>query len=171
MLLIWSTLSQNAAKYAVIDFGQAASSWGEYRRKRKTGIQCRRVGFPRFKRRKHGQGFRADNGPDTVRAWGKTAVLPRIGPLAMVEHLRFRGSIREVTANRTAGRWFACFSIETGEPLPPVKDGPTIGVDAGIEKLAVCSDGTAVENPRALAPALRRLRRMDKAIARPRGKG
>ena len=161
-------LSQNAAKYAVIDFGQAASGWGEYRRKRKTGIHCRRVGFPRFKRRKHEQGFRADNGPDTVRVEGQTAVLPRIGPVAMAEHLRFRGSIREVTINRTAGRWFACFSIETGEPLPPVKDGPTIGVDVGIEKLAVCSDGTAVENPRTLAPALKRLRRLDQAIARSR---
>ena len=161
-------LSQNAAKYAVINFGQAASGWGEYRRKRKTGIHCRRVGFPRFRRRKHEQGFRADNGPDTVRACGKTVILPKIGRVAMVEHLRFRGSIREVTVNRTAGRWSACFSIETGEPLPPVKDGPTIGVDAGITQLAVCSGGTAVENPRTLAPALKRLKRLDQAIARSR---
>ena len=56
-------LSQNAAKYAIIDFGQAASRWGEYSRKRKQGIRQRRVGFPRLKRRKHEQGFRADNGP------------------------------------------------------------------------------------------------------------
>ena len=73
-----------------------------------------------------------------------------------------------MTVNRTAGRWFACFSIETGEPLPPVKKGATIGVDVGINKLAVCSDGTVVENPRALAPALRKLRKLDKAIARSR---
>ena len=86
----------------------------------------------------------------------------------MVEHLRFRGSIREVTVNRPAGRWFACFSIETGEPLPPVKDGPTIGVDVGITQLAVCSGGTVVENPRTLAPALKRLKRLDQAIARSR---
>ena len=126
------------------------------------------MGFPRFRRRKHEQGFRADNGPDTVRACGKTVILPKIGRVAMVEHLRFRGSIREVTVNRTAGRWSACFSIETGEPLPPVKDGPTIGVDAGITQLAVCSGGTAVENPRTLAPALKRLKRLDQAIARSR---
>ena len=161
-------LSQNAAKYAIIDLGQAASRWGEYRRKRKQGIPCRRVGFPRFKRRKHEQGFRADNGPDTVMALGRTVVLPRIGRVVMVEHLRFSGRINEVTVNRTAGRWFACFSVETGEPLPPVKDGPTVGVDVGIENLAVCSDGTVVENPRALKPALRCLRRLDKAIARSR---
>ena len=55
-------LSQNAAKYAVIDLGQAAVNWHEYRRKVKAGKPAgRRVGFPRFKRRKHEQGFQADN--------------------------------------------------------------------------------------------------------------
>ena len=34
--------------------------------------------------------------------------------------------------------------------------------------MAVCSDGTTVENPKALATGLKRLRRLDKAIARSR---
>ena len=101
-------LSQNSAKYAIIDLGQAAESWGEYRGKTKAGQRSgRRVGFPRFKRRRHEQGFRADNGPDTVKVDGKVVVLPKIGPVAMVEQLRFEGSIREVTINRTTGTWFA----------------------------------------------------------------
>ena len=162
-------LSQNAAKYAIIDLGQAATSWGEYRKRVKSGRRAgRRVGFPRFKRRKHEQGFRADNGPDTVRADGKAVVLPKIGMVAMVEQLRFCGSIREVTINRTAGTWFACFCVEDGADPPPVKDGPTIGVDVGVGTMAVCSDGTTVENPKALASGLKRLRRLDKAIARSR---
>ena len=70
--------------------------------------------------------------------------------------------------NRTANRWFACLWVEDGQQLPPVKHGSTIGVDVGIERLAVCSDGRVVENPRALRPALKLLRRMDKAIARSR---
>ena len=164
-----AALSQNAAKYAIIDLGQAAAGWGEYRRGVKDGQRLgRRVGFPRFKRRKHEQGFRADNGPDTVRVEGKAVVLPKIGRIAMVEQLRFSGSIREVTINRTAGVWFACFSVETGEPLPPVKDGPTVGVDVGVGSTATCSDGASVENPRALAKGLKRLGRLDKAIARSR---
>ncbi len=52
-------LSQNPAKYAIIDFGQAAESWGEYRQKAKSSQRPgRREGFPRCKRRKHEQGFR-----------------------------------------------------------------------------------------------------------------
>ena len=170
MIAPWAApLSQNAAKYAIIDFGAAAEGWGEYRRRLKSGQRAgRRMGFPKFKRRRHEQGFRADNGPDTVKADGKVAFLPKIGSVAMVEELRFAGSIREVTVNRTAGTWFACFCVEDGQDLPPVKDGPTVGVDVGVGTMAVCSDGTKVENPNALATSLNRLRRMDKTIARSR---
>ena len=63
-------------------------------------------------------GMSRDSAPtmdsDTVRVDGKTVVLPKIGRVAMVEELRFRGSIREVTINRTAGTWFACFCVEDG---------------------------------------------------------
>ena len=178
MIAPWGTeLSQNAAKYSIIDLGQAAEGWGEYRRKVKKvkagRRQGRRVGFPRFKRRKHEQGFRADNGPDTVKVNGKEVLLPRIGRVAMVEQLRFGGSIREATINRTAGVWFACFCVEDGQKPLPVKEGPTIGVDVGVGTMATCSDGTTsdgttVDNPKALAGGLKKLRRLDKAIARSR---
>ena len=162
-------MSQNAAKYAIIDFGQAADAWGAWRKAVKAGKRPgRHVGFPRFKRRKHEQGFRADNGPDTVRVDGKSVILPKIGRVVMVEELRWLGSIREVTVNRTAGIWFASFAVEDGQPLPLVKDGVTIGVDAGVGTLAVCSNGLRVENPKALKGALGRLRQVDKAIARSR---
>ena len=160
-------LSQNAAKYAIIDLGQAANTWGAWRKALRVGKAAgRRRGFPQFKRRKHEQGFRADNGPDTVHVDGKTVVLPKqLGRVAMVEELRWTGSIREVTMNLTAGTWFTSFTIEDGQPLPPVRDGPTIGVDVGVGTLAVCSNGLQVENPKALNAASRRLRQADKAIA------
>ena len=117
MIAPWaSVLSQNAAKYAIIDFGQAAASWGAYRKHLEAGQRPgRHVGFPRFKRRRHEQGFRADNGPDTVRTDGRTVLLPKVGRVAMVEDLRFTGSIREVTVNRTAGVWFAFFASRTAK--------------------------------------------------------
>lgn len=170
MIAPWgAALCQNAAKYAIIDFGQAAYSWGDSLQRVKAGhCSGRRVGFPRFKRRRHEQGFRADNGPDTVRVDGKVVILPKIGKVPMVEELRFHGSVREVTVNRTAGIWFACFCIEDGQQAPPVKNGPIVGVDVGVGTMAMRSDGTKVENPKALSSALQELRRVDKAIARSR---
>ena len=58
--------------------------------------------------------------------------------------------------------------MKAGQQVPPVKSGPTIGVDVGVGTVAVCSDGTTVENPKALATGLKWLRRLDKAIARSR---
>ena len=49
-----------------------------------------------------------------------------------------------------------------------MKEGPTIGVDVGVGVMATCSDEMVVENPRALTTSLKRLRRLDKAIARSR---
>ena len=132
------TLSQNAAKYSIIDLGSGQLEVGRVPQEAEAGHQLQAGGSPtRFKRRRHEQGFRSDNGPDTVRVDGKTVILPRIGRVAMVEQLRFAGRICEATVNRTAGQWFASFSVDTGEPIPPGKDGPTIGVDVGIAELAV----------------------------------
>ena len=103
-----------------------------------------------------------------MRVDGKEVLLPKIGWVAMVEELRFHGSIREVTINRTAGTWFASFCVEDGQDPPVEKAGPTVGVDVGVGTMATGSDGTMVENPKALARALQRLRRLDKALARSR---
>lgn len=170
MIAPWGALLfQRAAKCAIIDLGQAATGWGEYRRKVKSG-QCpgRRVGSPRFKRREHERGFRADNGPDAVRVEGRVVTLPKFGRVGIVERLRFSGCIREVTVNRMAGTWFACFCVEDGQEAPRVQGGPTIGVGVDVGAVAVCSDGAEVENSRALSSGLKRLRRIDKAIARSR---
>ena len=160
-------LSQNAAKYAIIDLGQAANAWG---RLSPSGEVRRAFRSPRwvpeFKRRRHQQGFHADNGPETVRANGKVVILPKIGHVAMVEQLRFRGSIREVY------RQPDCWQVVRGvlhrrrTAAAAGEDGPTIGVDVGVGAVAVCLDGTTVTNPQALASGIKRLRRLDKAIAR-----
>ena len=73
--------------------------------------------------------------------------MPKIGRVAMVEALRFPGSIREATVNRTAGRWFACFAVETSEAYPPVKEGPIVGIDVGILTLAVSSTAPWSKTP------------------------
>ena len=69
-----------------------------------------------------------------------------------------------MTVKREAGRWFACVTVRTTEVSNTSSRSGSIGVDVGIKTLAVCSDGTTFENPKALG----RMRRLDKAIARSR---
>ena len=171
MIAAWSApLSQNAAKYAHHRLGPGHRELGSLSEgvSRLASAPAVALGFLASGGDGTSRDSAPDNGPDTVRVDGKAVVLPKIGRVAMVEQLRFHGSIREVTINRTAGMWFAAFCIEDGEEPPPVKDGPTVGVDVGVGTMATCSDGTTVDNPKALSSALGQLRRVDKAIARSR---
>ena len=78
----WSaTLSQNAGKYAIVELGQAIGAFGTYRKAVLAGKKVKQVGFPRFRKRTSASGFRADNGPGTVRLEGKSIRLPKIGTL------------------------------------------------------------------------------------------
>ncbi|MEU8661303.1 hypothetical protein [Actinoplanes philippinensis] len=56
------------------------------------------------------------------------------------------------------GRCFASFVVQTtGEALPPVES--EIGIDLGLTRFAVLSDGTKVAAPKFLRRAARKLKR------------
>jgi putative transposase len=88
-----------------------------------------------------------------------------------------RATIQKVTISRRGGRWQVAFSVRFAErpALPPMKhQGPIVGVDAGLRHLATLSVPVAglsdadghVANPEVLATQLRRLAKLDRAIAR-----
>ena len=75
--------------------------------------------------------------------------------------------MRSATVSERAGRWFVSVLVE--EQIPAmVHYGGAVGVDVGLESLAVLSDGTAFDNPRALKRAQRKLRLMGKSVSRKR---
>ena len=154
-------LSQNPAKYAVIavsDAVKAAYNDGQTN------------SYPRFKSRRSRRAFRADNGPGTVRCEDRTIILPRkMGRrVEMAERLRFAGSIREVTIVQDGGRWFACVAVKTNDEPAPQRAAPVEGVDVGVRKLAVVSDGRVADFPRKIASVDRRLNRMNAKIDKSR---
>jgi putative transposase len=125
-------------------------------------------GFPRFKSKKKGLGgFRLTG---TIRVFERHLELPRLGRIRLKE----RGylplgspEIRILSAQVTerAGRWYVSLQVEEEIqiPEPPLEAG---GVDLGLSALATLSDGTPFENPKALAQAERKLRRLQRALSR-----
>ena len=95
--------------------------------------------------------------------------LSKIGNVKIVYHRPLEGEIKRLHIKRDAlGNWFACFVVEfePGE-LPPVSQ--VVGVDVGLEKFAVLSNGDRFDNPRffrkdekALANAQRKLSKCEK---------
>lgn len=123
-------------------------------------------GYPRFKGRnrfagfgfkEYGRGFKIDG--RRLKLWG-------IGRIAVRWHRKVEGTIKTVRIYCRAGKWFAAFAceVEKPEPLPPT--GESIGVDVGLHRLATLSNGEEVENPRWYRRILRKLRVIQRSIAR-----
>lgn len=70
------------------------------------------------------------------------------------------------TISERAGRWYIAVLVTDAEP--PVDDclSGVLGVDFGIKSLAVVSDGTVFENPRALNEYDKKLRRISRELNR-----
>ena len=167
----WSSaLSQNAAKYALIDLHLTWDRFWRHREAvvkagRKPGRHCR---APRFKSRKRGMTFRADNGPGTVQTEGRRIHLPRIGGIRTREACRFGGPVRECTVKHDGVRWHVAVVCEVPEPQRK-ETGAVVGVDVGQRRLATVYDGETVsvfENPESLRRALAKLQRVHRQIAR-----
>ncbi|WP_026120414.1 RNA-guided endonuclease InsQ/TnpB family protein [Nocardiopsis potens] len=141
-----------------------------------------RVGWPRWRRRKHGSRFRYD--ADRARPLdARTVRLPAIGEVAVREDMSWlvermaTGSARILgaTIREQAGRWWVSFQIEVDrddvDKRRRVEAGaPACGVDLGLKTFAVIksSDGTTeeVRAPRPLKAAQRALKRAGRRLAR-----
>jgi putative transposase len=80
-------------------------------------------------------------------------------------HRPVEGTIKTVTIKRSAGRWFACFSVEReAKPLPP--SAAETGIDVGLNSFAVLADGTEIPNPRRYRKGQAKLRCAQRKVAR-----
>lgn len=122
-------------------------------------------GFPKFKSRKRGIGsFRLTG---AIRVEERRIRLPRIGWLRLKEHgyIPTDAHILSVSVSERAGRWFV--SVQVCEEVEVTRaTGEPIGVDLGVKDMAVTSDGRRFENPKPLRKAQRKLRRLQRELAR-----
>jgi len=124
-------------------------------------------GFPTFKGKRPGEGhFRLTGAVSVTR---ERVVLPRIGAIRIMPGDRGyvrAGKYASVSLVQEHGEWFASVRVEAVEAAPVPDDAPRVGIDLGVRKLAVLSDGTVFANPRALQKAKLRLKRAQRALAR-----
>ena len=83
----------------------------------------------------------------------------------MAETFRFSGKILAARISKTAAWWFVSITVEIPDEIP-WNMHPPVGIDVGLNRLATLSDGRQYENQRPLAHQLKKLRRLNKALAR-----
>jgi putative transposase len=159
-------VSKCAPQEALRNLDQAYAHFFRRVKEKKAGRKIQ-AGFPKFKSKK--------NGPSSFRLTGAIHIydnviqLPRLGRLRLKErgYLPVEGvHILSASVSERAGRWFVSVQIEMNQPDPPETARPVVGVDLGVLALATVSDGTRIENPRALKSNLRKIKRLQRVVSR-----
>ena len=124
-----------------------------------------RAKYPRFKSRSRGiGGFRLTG---TIKVDTGTIQLPNIGRVKFQPGERGYlpwGKHAQVSMTEQAGRWFV--SVVGPEVVEATPEGPAVGLDLGVVRLATLSDGTVIENPKALQRGQRKIKRLQQEVSR-----
>jgi putative transposase len=137
-------------------FANLAKAWSRY-------FAARKASQPAYPPRLKKKGRCRDSfyiANDKFRVEGWSAVLPKVGRVALAETLRFSGKIMGATVSRTADHWFVAVQIEVPDcdALKRRTDQGVVGVDLGVTVAATLSTGEKIAAPLPLRSALRRLR-------------
>jgi len=120
--------------------------------------------YPKFK--KKGVHDRFYSGNDHIQLKGRRIRIPKLGWVNMREVLRFSGKVLSATISRVADKWFVSLNVVLDQPMSPCKSQARVGVDLGIKRLAILSDGTEFEGPKPLATLQRKLKRKQRQLSR-----
>jgi putative transposase len=126
-----------------------------------------KAGFPRFRsaRRYDSFNWQADSMTSKTLTAQSKLHIPKIGGFKLKLHRPVEGKIKHCHVKRSAGRWYACLSVECdAKPLPECSE--KIGIDVGLSSFATLSDGTGIDNPRWYRKAQARFRRVQRRVAR-----
>ena len=159
-------ISKCAPQEALRNLDQAYAHFFRRVKEKKDGRKIQ-AGFPKFKAKKHGLGsFRLTG---AIHIYDHAIQLPRLGRLRLKErgYLSVEGvHILSATVSERAGRWFVSVQVERNIPDPKTTYKPVVGVDLGILTLATFSDGTRIDNPRALKSSLCKIKRLQRTVSR-----
>jgi putative transposase len=125
---------------------------------------CKKKGFPRFKKKVSSitypqRGFKIIS--------NKIIKLNKIGSVPIILHRVPKGKIKTLTIKQNKiGQWFAFFVCELPEKAIIHPSTEKIGIDVGLESLAVLSDGQVITNPRYLIQSEARLKILHRRLSR-----
>ena len=122
--------------------------------------------YPKFKKKGQRDSFYVDNLKFKLN--GKSIKIPKLGWVRMQESQRLPGRRLSATVSKEAAGWFVSITVEIpdGSECSDSQVYSAVGVDLGIDKLAVLSNGRIFENPKTTKKYEKRLRRLNKSLAR-----
>lgn len=91
---------------------------------------------------------------------GGKLLISKLGVIDIKWHRKLDGRVKQVVIKHQGNRWFATFCVEKHVNQDSICDAnKTTGIDVGIKKFAVLSNGEEVQNPTFLRKEERKLKR------------
>lgn len=125
-------------------------------------------GYPRFKGRGWYNSFLFKQFGSGARLDGRRLKLYGVGRVRVRWHRPLEGTVKTVRLQHRAGWWYACFACEVPDPEPLPATGQVVGIDVGLSALLTTSDGERVDNPAFYRTGQRKLRILQRKLARAR---
>lgn len=120
-------------------------------------------GFPRFQGRKFYNSFTFKR---SFKIQPNKIKLPKIGWVRFFNSRTIQGKMKTATIKKQIDGWYICIAVEQQVDDISIDDSQAVGIDVGVAKFAYLSDGTYIESPLFLEPLLRKLRILQRKLAR-----
>jgi len=128
-------------------------------------------GFPVFKKKSNIGSF---NIPQNVILNNGKLIIPKFkSGINITLHRQIKGDIRQATISKTpTGKYFVsilCETMDSVKPMVNIKEDTAIGVDLGIKKYIVTSNGREFDNPKFLYKAQNKLKYIQRKFSKYKG--
>jgi len=104
---------------------------------------AKRASFPRFKKKGRGEGFRFPQG-FKIDQPNNRLFLPKLGWIRFRNSRDILGVAKNITISQVGGKWFASIQTEREVEAPTPIATTAIGIDVGIARFAIMSDGSFI---------------------------
>ncbi|MGL5510309.1 MAG: RNA-guided endonuclease InsQ/TnpB family protein [Microcoleaceae cyanobacterium] len=157
-----SEVSSTALQQSISDLGTAYKNFFDSHKGTRKG---KKLGHPKFKKRKSRQSFRLTRYGFNVRKSGKL-FLAKIGEIKVIWSRPLPAVPSSVTVIKDcADRYFVSFVVEhTPAQLPD--NGQSVGVDLGITDFATLSTGEKIKSPKPLKKRLKKVKRLHRKLSK-----
>lgn len=119
--------------------------------------------FPVFKKKEIVSGFRF---PQGIKIHCNRVYLPKIGWVRYFNSKKIEGIIKNATVSKRNGKWFVSIQVEQEIKVFSKKPKNEVGIDLGIKKNVVLSDGRILEGARSFKKQRGRLAKSQRHLSR-----
>ena len=123
-------------------------------------------GFPKFKKKSHGQSYKTNNQKGSIALLDGKVKLPKIGWVKVKAHRQINGVIKSATISMTpTGKYHVSILCEV-EITPLPKTNSSVGIDLGLSDFAILSTGEKIGNRRFFNQLSKKLAKEQKILSR-----